>query len=108
MTDEYYQDDYERERPEKTNNNSMYGIGMMAMGILVLILAFTVIPIIGSELDESTQGMLPVNSDWNNSHNPNIPTGANLWATVSGILKVTAVGLVVIGFLATIKGLKGR
>lgn len=107
MREDYENDYYEREIPEKSNNGTMYGLGMMAVGILVMIVVFTIIPIVGSELDENTAGMVPAGSSWNSSENANIPTAVDLWNTVSGILKVVAVLLVVVGFLATLRGLKG-
>lgn len=84
---------------------TMVGLGMMAVGILTLIVTFTIIPIVGSQLDAAVT--LGATSDWNASHNANIPTGVNLWESVGGIIKVGAIIVVVAGFLTTLKGLKG-
>ena len=83
---------------------TMEGLGAMAIGVLVLIVAFTIIPIVGSELDQAVT--LPATSDWNATHNPDIPTGVDLWQSVGGILKVAGIIVVVAGFLRTLQGMK--
>lgn len=108
MREDYQDNYYERPEKESSHNGTMTGLGMMAVGILIMIVVFTIIPIVGSELDENTAGMVRAGSSWNSSENANIPTAVDLWNTVSGILKVVAVMLVVVGFLSTLKGLKGR
>jgi len=84
---------------------TMEGLGAMAIGVLVLIVAFTIIPIVGSELDSAVT--LGATSDWNASHNTDIPTGVDLWTSVGGILKVAGIIVVVAGFLRTLQGMKG-
>ncbi len=83
---------------------TMEGLGAMAIGVLVLIVAFTIIPIVGSELDQAVQ--LGATSDWNSSHNSDVPTGVDLWTSVGGILKVAGIIVVVAGFLRTLQGMK--
>jgi len=82
----------------------MEGLGAMAIGVLVLIVAFTIIPIVGSELDSAVT--LGETSDWNASHNADIPTGVDLWQSVGGILKVGGIIVVVAGFLRTLQGMR--
>ncbi len=83
---------------------TMEGLGGMAIGVLVLIVAFTIIPIVGDQLD--TAVTLGAASDWNASHNTDIPTGVDLWQSVGGILKVAGIIVVVAGFLRTLQGLR--
>ena len=83
---------------------TMEGLGAMAIGVLVLIVAFTIIPIVGSELDASVT--LGATSDWNATHNTAIPTGVDLWESVGGILKVGGIIIVVAGCLRTLQGMK--
>ena len=83
---------------------TMEGLGAMAIGVLVLIVAFTIIPIVGSELDSAVT--LGETSDWNASHNADIPTGVDLWQSVGGILKVGGIIVVVAGFLRTLQGMR--
>ncbi len=82
----------------------MQGLAAMAIGVLVLIVAFTIIPIVGSELDSAVT--LGATSDWNATHNDSIPTGVDLWQSVGGILKVAGIIIVVAGFLKTLQGMR--
>ncbi len=83
---------------------TMEGVGGMAIGALILIVAFTIIPIVGSQVDQAV--VLPATSDWNATHNTNIPTGVDLWQSIGGILKVAGIIVVVAGFLRTLQGMK--
>ena len=98
---------------------TMEGLGAMAIGVLVLIVAFTIIPIVGNELDQAVT--LPATSDWNAictdggsackwnaSITTGIPTGVDLWQSVGGILKVAGIIVVVAGFLRTLQGMKSE
>ena len=83
---------------------TMEGLGAMAIGVLVLIVAFTIIPIVGSELDDAVQ--LSATTQWNSTVNTQIPTGVDLWEAVGGILKVGGIIVVVAGFLRTLQGMR--
>ena len=95
----------------------MAGLGAMAIGVLVLIVAFTIIPIVGEQLDNSVTISGWVNesnhaegysNQWNSSVNSDIPTGVDLWTSVGGILKVAGLIIVVAGFLKTLQGMKSN
>jgi len=83
---------------------SMEGLGLMAVGVLGLIVSFTIIPIVGAELDSAVT--LSTTSQWNSSVNTNIPTGVDLWESVGGIIKVGAIVTIIGGFLKTLSGLR--
>ncbi len=83
---------------------TMQGLGVMAVGILGLIVIFTIIPIVGSELDSAVT--LGATSDWNATHNTAVPTGISLWTSLGGILKVGAIVIVIAGFLRTLQGMR--
>jgi len=98
---------------------TMEGLGAMAIGVLTLIVAFTIIPIVGNELDDAVT--LPagnVSTDacddggrsclWNVTVNSDIPTGVDLWTSVGGILKVGGIIVVVVGFLRTLQGMRNQ
>jgi len=87
-------------------STTMEGLGAMAVGVLGLIVAFTIIPIVGSELDNAVT--LGAESDWNSTHNTNLPTGVDLWVSVGGILKVGAIIVIIGGFLRTLSGLRSN
>ena len=98
---------------------TMEGLGAMAIGVLTLIVAFTIIPIVGNELDNAVT-LDPGNSTdqtctdnkrsclWNSSVNSDIPTGVDLWESVGGILKVGGIIVVVVGFLRTLQGMRSQ
>ncbi len=106
---------------------TMEGLGAMAIGVLVLVVAFTIIPIVGEELDNAVSipsvcnnateysvdgdGTCPESGrapggDWSSTLNTDIPTGVDLWTSVGGILKVAGIIVVVAGFLRTLQGMK--
>ncbi len=105
---------------------TMEGLGTMAIGVLVLIVAFTIIPIVGDQLDQAVSipfcknatefqvdgdGTCPesgiaVGGTWNSAMDTDIPTGVDLWTSVGGILKVAGIIVVVAGFLRTLQGMK--
>jgi len=92
---------------------TMEGLGAMAIGVLVLIVAFTIIPIVGDQLDNAVtidgytnETTKTGGSQWNSTVNSDIPTGVDLWQSVGGILKVAGIIVVVAGFLRTLQGMK--
>ena len=88
---------------------TMQGLAGTAIGVLALIVAFTIIPIVGSQLDASIT--LPAagtaGANWNSTNNANIVTAVSVWQAVGGILKVGGIIVVVAGFLTTLRGLRG-
>lgn len=78
---------------------SRYGevpiIGLLvgiAIGMLSLIIIFSVIPLIAGTVDNA----LPeVEGDWNKTTNPDLPDGLNLWETVGPLIVVCALIAVV-------------
>jgi len=83
---------------------TMQGLGEIALGVLTLIVVYSVVPLIGSSMDTATT--LGPTSQWNHTVNANIPTGVDLWTTVGPFLTLAAIILIVAGFLTTLKGLK--
>jgi len=68
---------------------TMEGLGAMAIGVLVLIVAFTIIPIVGDQLDNAVtipgytnETAKTGGSQWNSTVNSDIPTGVDLWQSV--------------------------
>ena len=96
---------------------TMEGLGVMAIGVLTLIVAFTIIPIVGDQLDNAVTldaGNTTTQACddggraclWNSTVNTDIPTGVDLWSSVGGILKVGGIIVVVAGFLRTLQGMR--
>ncbi len=97
----------------------MQGLGAIAIGVLGLIVIFTIIPIVGESIDNAVT--LPsctypgVNTTgceagygWNNTATGTsaIPSGISLWTSLGGILKVGAIVIVIAGFLRTLQGMR--
>ncbi|MDP1614761.1 MAG: hypothetical protein Q8L68_03095 [Methylococcales bacterium] len=86
---------------------TMQGLVAMGIGILALLVIFTIIPLVGSQLD--TAVILPASgsgSQWNATVNPSIPTAAGTWGSLGGIIKVAAIIVIIGGFLQTLRGLR--
>jgi len=86
---------------------TIQGIVAMAIGVLGLIIIYTVIPLVGSEMDQAV--VLPAagaGSTWNNSVNTDVPTAVSLWTSIAGILKVAAFITIIGGFLRTLQGMR--
>ncbi len=101
---------------------TMEGVGAMAIGALILIVAFSIIPIVGDQVgravslpgcsnntDAASCAASPeLGGKWNSSVNTAIPTGVDLWQSIGGILKVAGIIVVVAGFLRTLQGMKSE
>lgn len=72
-----------------------------AIGALILVVIFSVVPMIGSEVDDAT-GDLAADSQWNSTTNTDIATGADLWGSVGSMISLAAVIIVVGVVLAAI------
>ncbi len=100
----------------------MQGLAAMAIGVLTLIVAFTIIPIVGDQLDSAVPlpggsctypGVNATGCDagykWNNTariDGSTSVTGIDLWTSVGGILKVAGIIIVVAGFLKTLQSMR--
>ncbi len=88
----------------------MEGLVLMAIGILTLLVVFIIIPLVAAPLDQEVSIMIPSSgpgSEWNSSVTPSLHTGASLWATLSGLLKVAGVVVLFTGLLKAISGARG-
>ena len=82
--------------------SDMDKLGAAAIGILVLVIIFGVIPMIGDKMDSvQDQG---VTSQWNHSVNDDIVRGSDLWGDTGGMIVLAAiisiVGVVIGGVMA--------
>lgn len=78
--------------------NPMYGLISMAVGVMVLLVVFMVIPMIGASVEDATPAAAP-GSQWNSTENTSLPNAANTWGTISGLLSLTAVVMILAGLL---------
>ena len=88
-----------------SNGMTMAGLGSMVLGVVLIIVLYGIVPMIGYEVDSAIT--LGATSDWNSSHNADIPTGPEFWETVSGFVTLSALMLFVGGFIGVLKGIKG-
>ncbi len=67
--------------------NALVGI---AISVIVLVAVFSLAPVIGSNIDASTN--IPAGSQWNTTENPDLQSGVDIWTQYSGI--IILVGLI--------------
>ena len=89
----------------KSTTLTMAGLGAMAIGAILLIVIFAIIPLIGEEVDGAVT--LGPASEWNHSVNADIPTAVDFWESVSPFITLAAIMLFIGGFISTLKGLRG-
>jgi len=81
-------------------------LGGVAIGLLMLVVVFAVVPMVGSQIDNATPD-LANDSMWNPEYNTDLATGADLWADTSGMISLAAILVivgVVIGAVVKFKG----
>ena len=82
--------------------NDMEKLGVAAIGIMILVIIFGVIPMVGEKMDDVQD--LGATSQWNDSVNADIVTGAELWADTGGMIVLAAiisvVGVVIVAVMA--------
>jgi len=65
-------------------NMMLDGVIVIGIGLIVLVAIFSIAPIIGSSIDEST--VIVATSDWNATTNTDLTTGVNLWGQCASLL----------------------
>lgn len=68
-------------------------LAVVAVGILVVAIVFTLAPVIGGQI-ESGMPALDATSNWNSTYNTGLKTGADVWEQLSPF--VIIVGLVLL------------
>ena len=84
--------------------STIRGLVSTTIGVLMLIIAFVVIPVVGSSVEEAVP--TPVNSSWNHSFNSDVPTGYDTWTALAGLIKVAAIIVIIGGLFDTFRGIK--
>ena len=81
----------------------------IAIGLIVLVAVFSLAPVIGFNIDESTT--IPAGSVWNATTNPDMTTGNELWTQNSTLLilalMVSILGLVIYSIMRIRDGSTG-
>ena len=98
---------------------TIQGLVGTAVGVMMLLVVYIIIPLTGSQLDMAvtfpgcpytvnTTGC-DAGAQWNSSTfgQSNLPTAVDTWETLGGILKVTAVILIIGGIFRTFQGIRG-
>ena len=82
--------------------SDMEKLGLAAIGIMVLVVIFGVIPMVGERMDGVQS--LGTTSEWNHSVNDDIVRGSDLWSDTGGMIVLAAiisiVGVVIGGVMA--------
>ena len=71
-----------------TNASIWYIVALMG-GAIILIAYFSIIPLIGYNLDSAVS--IPANNSWNASYNTQMVTGNALWSSLGPIAKTGAI-----------------
>jgi len=66
----------------------------IAIGILTLIAVFSVIPVVGSSIENSMPDV-GATSQWNSSVNTDLPSGADIWSQLAPLLLLCVLALVI-------------
>lgn len=74
----------------------MKSLGVAAIGILLLVVIFSVVPMVGQNVDDVTS--IPVGSQWNSTTNTDIETGSDLWGSTSGMISLAAI-IAIVGYV---------
>jgi len=81
--------------------SDMEKLGIAAIGIMVLVIIFGVIPMVGEKMDDVQD--IAVGSNWNYSTNDDIVRGSDLWSDTGGMIVLAAiisiVGVVIAGVM---------
>lgn len=82
------------------------GLIAMAIGVLTLVVIYTFVPTIGSQLATATSvPAAGAGSEWNATLHTDVPTGVGVWTSLAGILKVAAIVEIIAAFLITLGSL---
>ena len=84
--------------------NPMASLTAIAIGTLILIAVFMFIPYVGGTI-EGSMPSLAADSDWNETHNEDLPNGADTWTTIASLLTLAAVVLVISIVILYFKGM---
>ncbi|MDO5845540.1 MAG: hypothetical protein Q4Q04_01320 [Methanocorpusculum sp.] len=64
----------------------------VAIGILTLIIIYSLVPVVGASVDDA---MPDISGQWNTTTNPDIPTGVDLWETMGPLIGLAALVAVI-------------
>lgn len=84
--------------------STIRGLVATAIGVMMLIVAFVIIPVVGSSVEESVH--IDAASQWNHSVNSDIPTGYDTWTALAGLIKVAAIIVIIGGLFDTFRSIK--
>lgn len=84
---------------------NMNDLTKIAIGVLVLVVIFIIVPVIGESIDNAIT--IGPASNWNASVNADIPTGYGTWTTLAALLVVAALGIIVAVLISVFRGIRG-
>lgn len=81
--------------------SDMEKLATAAIGIMVLVIIFGVVPMVGEKMDNVQD--IPTGSNWNHTTNDNIVRGSDLWSDTGGMIVLAAiisiVGVVIVAVM---------
>lgn len=82
----------------------MFGVVSIAIGVLIYLVVTMIIPMIGASVEDATP-TIDNTSMWSTTSNPDLPSAANTWATVSGLLNLVVIITILAGILQILMAL---
>ena len=76
----------------KSGNMEM--LGSVAVGLLGLVIIFSIVMVIGSKMDEAI-GDLPADSDWNTTNNPDMIEPSTIWSDNATFISLAAMVIII-------------
>lgn len=77
----------------------------LVFGLIVVIAGFIFVPFIAGTM-ESSMPALAVDSDWNRTHNTNMPDVPQMWATWGGLISLAIIALMLAIAILYIRGMQ--
>jgi len=78
----------------------------VAIGLIVLVAIFSIAPVIGSNIDQSTT--IAAASQWNSTTNTDLTTGVDLWQQNSSLLALAVMVSILSLVIFSIMAIRGR
>jgi len=79
----------------KSEHASMDMLGSIAIGLLGLVIIFSLVMTIGPKIDETRPTDLAVDSDWNATYNTDLVEPATLWSDNATFISLSAMVIII-------------
>jgi len=80
--------------------NALIGMASSIVAIVVIVVLFTITPLVGSEVNESIN--IPAGTGWNATENTNLDESSTIWESASGLIQAAvtvAIAMMIVGVI---------